>query len=125
MKNILSLLILLLSIAVPVMVVYQLGYPIDHSTMFLLNRSYRILMVVLWLLITFRLLLSIRTMGGWTSWLGRKRQQKEGRGQWHLVAYLIFSGVVLFWMAVEYRVLDVDVFTDIMTGNLVIGRAHV
>lgn len=114
MKHLLSILILLLSLAVPLMVVYQYGFPIDSATNALLNQSYRVLMVSLWVAITVRFVLSTFVSGNWAGW----GVHSERHGVWHLAAYLGFTCVVVVWMCVEYRFLEVDMFTRIVTGNL-------
>lgn len=106
-EQLLQLLLLFVSIVVPILLVYQFGFPITESVDTSIWAAYHKILAIQWLLIGLLFLVDI------------KPQKKVGI--FKLVGFLVFTAVVVLDFSLTTKAINLDSFLKVVTSNIVVA----
>lgn len=117
LRSIVSALLLVLSVAGCMILVYRFGFTVDQSTHLSLLFYSRLLLFWLWILITARFLVNTILLGyNSGSFKGKKPLHINQYNLWRMLGYMIFTLVIVISLSLHYGFLQPDSFTGAVTG---------
>lgn len=117
LRSIVSALLLVLSVAGCMILVYRFGFTVDQTTHLSLLFYSRLLLFWLWILITARFLVNTILLGyNSGSFKGKKPLHINQYNLWRMLGYMIFTLVIVISLSLHYGFLQPDSFTGAVTG---------
>lgn len=122
LRSVVSAILLIMSIAGCMILVYRFGFTVSESTHLSLLAYSRLLLLGLWTGVTIRFLLNTFLLGySKGSFKGTKalRHHIERYNLWRMFGYMVFTMIIVISLSLHYGFLQPDNFTGVITSTYI------